>query len=492
MMTNIFLSFFRISVSTGLIVALLILLAPFLNKRYASKWKYWVWILLALRLVIPLGGTDGKSVVDAVFQIKAQTALKSEENEIDNLPGQAEPVGRINVELPAQVTTPISMQFTEGNVSITLLDVAAFVWMLGSVVFISVHLISYLHYNRQVIKKGTSIKDTCILRQVSELKRELHIKCTVHTVRFPDASSPMIIGFFKPVLILPDEKYTSEELFFILKHELVHCKRRDLYIKLLLVAANAIHWFNPFIWIMQKEAAIDMELSCDERVTQGADYAMRKAYTETLLSTLHKGCVKRTALSTQFYGGKQIMKKRFKNILNNGGKKNGAVLLICAAILTATLGTMIGCSVTSEKEEDIHADVQGEAADNEPENIVLNDSQPVVEIPQNGQIHGYISQFDNGSVTIDRQLWVTTEDEDWKPEYNEAAGFEVVDAQEEDIVYPLYKDCTYSVLENHYDPVVELDEEEFKNYLSEMEYPVLWIIQLEDGQITGIREQYVP
>lgn len=384
-----------------------------------------------MRLVIPFGGADGKSVVDALFQIQAQTALKSEENGIDNLPGQAEPVGRINVELPAQMTTPISMQFTEGNVSITLLDVAAFVWMFGSMFFISVHLISYLHYKRQVIKKGTSIKDTCILRQVSELKREMHIKCTVHTVRFPDASSPMIIGFFKPVLILPDEKYTSEELFFILKHELVHCKRRDLYIKLLLVAANAIHWFNPFIWIMQKEAAIDMELSCDERVTQGADYAMRKAYTETLLSTLHKGCVKRTALSTQFYGGKQIMKKRFKNILNNGGKKNG-------------------------------------------------------------QIHGYISQFDNGSATIDRQLWVTTEDEDWKPEYNEAAGFEVVDAQEKDIVYPLYRDCTYSVLENHYDPVVELDEEEFKNYLSEMEYPVLWIIQLEDGQITGIREQYVP
>ncbi len=60
------------------------------------------------------------------------------------------------------------------------------------------------------------------------------------------------------------------------------------------------------------------------------------------------------------------------------------------------------------------------------------------------------------------------------------------------MIYLLHKDCTYFVLENHHDPVVELDEKEFENYLLEMEYPVLWIIQLEEGQIKNIREQYVP
>lgn len=104
---------------------------------------------------------------------------------------------------------------------------------------------------------------------------------------------------------MPDEEYSAEELHFILKHELVHLKRGDVCLKLLLTTANAIHWFNPLIWLMRKEATVDMELSCDERVTQGADYAQRKACTETLLSTLHKQCTKRTVLSTQFYGGKK-------------------------------------------------------------------------------------------------------------------------------------------------------------------------------------------
>ncbi len=149
-------------------------------------------------------------------------------------------------------------------------------------------------------------------------------------------------------MALPKERYSPEELFFILKHELVHLKRGDVYFKLLFVTASAVHWLNPFIWIMQKEAAVDMGLSCDERVTQGANYAARKAYTETLLSMLHKRCDRRTILSTQFYGGTKIMKKRFKNILRKNRKKNGIFILILAVALTMGFGALMGCSIAKE------------------------------------------------------------------------------------------------------------------------------------------------
>lgn len=96
----------------------------------------------------------------------------------------------------------------------------------------------------------------------------------------------MIIGFGRSVLVLPEEAYRPEELVFILKHELVHLKRGDVYVKLLLMASKAVNWFNPIIWMMQKEAVADMELSCDERVVQDTNFSVRKAYTETLFSTL--------------------------------------------------------------------------------------------------------------------------------------------------------------------------------------------------------------
>lgn len=347
-MGNIFLSILGISVSIGLIVIGLIFMTPFLNKRYAAKWKYLIWIFLALRLLVPFSGANGQYVMDRMTQLKVETNSESEENDADNSTDIVIPYRGIVVEIPAQMTAPIKASSEKNTADITMLDIATLVWIIGSLIFISVHFISYSHYKRQVIKKGRMIKETYILSQIFRLKRELHIRRTVCVMEYDEAESPMIIGFIKPVLVLPKEQYDSEELFFILKHELVHFKRGDVYLKLLFVTANAVHWFNPIIWIMQKEAVIDMELSCDERVTQGTSFALRKAYTETLLSMLHKQCVRKTVLSTQFYGGTKIMKKRFKNILARSRKKNGISILICAVVLSITLGMLVGCSVTKE------------------------------------------------------------------------------------------------------------------------------------------------
>ena len=350
-MRNIFLSILGISVSIGLIVIGLIFLTPFLNKRYAAKWKYLIWIFLALRLLIPFSGANGQDVMDRMSQLKVGTNSESEENDANNPTDTAMPYRGIVVEIPAQMTTPIKASSEKSTADITMLDIVTLVWIIGSLIFIFVHLISYSHYKRQVLKNGKMIKETRILSQIFRLKRELHISRTVCVMEYDEAESPMIIGFIKPVLVLPKEQYNSEDLFFILKHELVHFKRGDVYLKLLFVTANAVHWFNPIIWIMQKEAVIDMELSCDERVTQGTSFELRKAYTETLLSMLHKQCVRKTVLSTQFYGGKKIMKKRFKNILIRNRKKNGISILICAVVLSITLGMLVGCSVTKENTE---------------------------------------------------------------------------------------------------------------------------------------------
>ena len=644
MMTNVFLAFLEISASTSLVITVLLLVTPLLNKRYAAKWKYLIWIFLALRLLIPFRGADMQAVMEKLLRMGTRTELQFEEGHTEIPTDMETAPRRVIVRIPSQMTAPIAMQSGKNNNRITLLDIAALAWMLGSLVFLLTNLISYAHYKRQMMKRGNVIKDRRILQQMLELKRELHIKRAVQVMEYSEAASPMIMGFLNPVLVLPKEEYSAEDVFFILKHELVHLKRGDIYVKLLFMAANALHWFNPLIWMMQKEAAIDMELSCDEKVTQGADYAVRKAYTETLLSTLHKQWKKRTVLSTQFYDDKQIMKKRFQNILKKRRKRNGAAVFILAAVFTIGLGTLVECSAGKENTEDItgqeenvgqteraESDIADEStavpaddiSDGEVSNMeaaaentriltIIKEGEPeekqatlvttgifnkeysfylpdgewqkaeadtwrsvanedvqlwaglfekeffdrdrveglytsdgyewengelvkpdeniirkVRMLEDNGDVwcvgysypmeaeegwgrelpviadtfaitvseeimHGYISAFDNGFVTIDRQLWVTFESEDWKPEYNADAGFEVVDAEEEDIIYSIHEDCTFFILENHYDSSIELSEEEFADYLTEMEYPVLWIFTVEEGQITSITEQYVP
>lgn len=322
-MKNLFLSFFEISLSTSLIVLTLLMLSPLLNRRYASKWKYYIWIALAFRLLIPLN---------------PDLSLR-----------------QVTIKVPEEITSPIitntktaipiTLQAEQKFAEATLLDFIAVLWLVVCLCILLVHFLSFLHYKTQIIKKGIYVENSLILHQLLRLRKDLRIKKKIAIIKYSDAVSPMTIGFFRPVIVLPDNEYSQEELFFILKHELIHLKRHDLYFKLLFVITNAIHWFNPFIYIMQKEASSDMELSCDEKVIQGTTYAVRKAYTETLLSALHKQYKKTNSLTTQFYGGNQIMKKRFKNILLKSKKKNGLFILVCAVSITVFLGMMAGCSI---------------------------------------------------------------------------------------------------------------------------------------------------
>ncbi len=351
-MTNIFLSVLAGSISVGLITVMLIALTPFINKRYAAKWKYWIWLFLAVRLLLPFSGTDIRTALQTLQQAKKQTTVQTQQSGTQVLPHEPARLQRVMVELPAQMTVPITVPSKGNSIQTTLLTATVMLWAAGALCFIGFHLISYMRYKRQLLKTGAVIRDNRILCQLMQLKQELAIRRSVLPIEAAAAASPMMLGFFHAVLVLPSTEYSAEELYFILKHELVHLKRGDVNMKLLLTAANAVHWFNPLIWLMRKEAAVDMELSCDERVTQGADLAQRKAYTETLLSTIHKQCTKRTVLSTQFYGGKKVMKKRFQNILRKNRKKNGVGILLFVILLTIGLGMTIGCTATSKPESE--------------------------------------------------------------------------------------------------------------------------------------------
>lgn len=355
-MSGIFLTFLGISVSVGVVIAVLVLLSPLLNKRYAAKWKYFIWIFLAVRLLIPIGGVSGAKEKSA--QPSAKPDVDFSEGFGENIDENALPPVRVVVEIPPQMTAPIAAK-SEKESGITALDIVAWVWAVGGLSFLSVHIVSYLRYRRRVTADGRVVDNIDLLNQFDELKRSLRIDRAVTVMEYRRAESPMIMGFIKPILVLPRESFTAEELYFILKHELVHLKHGDVYFKLLFVAANALHWFNPLVWIMQKEASVDMELSCDERVTKGASIDAKKAYTETLMSTIHKRFSKRTVLSTQFYGGKTIMKKRFSNILTKRVKKCGISVLICAVALALYLGTMVGCTAGKPSDSDAGEDYSG-------------------------------------------------------------------------------------------------------------------------------------
>ncbi len=342
-MRDLFLTILGISISASPVIIFLLIFTPLLNKRFAVKWKYLMWIVIAIRLAIPLhiSAAAPKIVIDIPTLITEPIDI-GDTNAVEITPKTGQKPADTNTE---NFASPLP-QMGHKTFKVTLLDIVVYLWLTGCMLFLSVHIVSFLHYKRQIIKKGIVVEEGFILQQICKLSEGLKINSGIRVMRYEGAGSPMVISFLKPVLVLPNCDYSKEELFFILKHELVHIKRHDIYFKLLFVVANAIHWFNPLIYIMQKEAVVDMELSCDEKVIQETPYAARKAYTEILFATFSKHHRKRTVLTTQFYGDKMVMKRRFRNILTKAPKKNGILFCVCTICIIMFLGMLVGCSTT--------------------------------------------------------------------------------------------------------------------------------------------------
>jgi beta-lactamase regulating signal transducer with metallopeptidase domain len=156
-------------------------------------------------------------------------------------------------------------------------------------------------------------------------------------------SSPVLIGFFNPSILLPEKPIPSDELDYIFRHELTHYKRGDLFMNLLVLLVSAIHWFNPFVYFMAKAIRADCEAACDEKVVAGSCTDTRRRYGETIIAFIGTKNTGSPVLSTYFYGGSNNMKKRLTSIMDTGRKNKWLALLCVMAVIFSTIlsGTVV-------------------------------------------------------------------------------------------------------------------------------------------------------
>ena len=345
-MEDLFLTVFKISLTTSIVIISLIVLGSLINKRYAAKWKYGLWIILALRLIIPFSYElpEAQLQVTIPAEVGSQNMSEMFEAEPSAATAYSEPMVMDPPAPLPQTVAPLSIEpdiRKKSLPSITLLQALSYLWIVGVVCLLLWQLTSYFYYKGKLVKNGKTIKNPILLEELNELCEKLGIRRSITFMTYSKAHSPMVLGFWHPVLVLPKEEYSREESFYILKHELIHLRRHDVLVKFLLLLARDFHWFNPVIYLMHREAVVDMEVACDEAVVRGEAFEQRKAYTETLMSNLHRQRSRGPLLSTQFSGGVRIMKKRFRNILTKANKKSGAILFGIIFVLTITVGAMV-------------------------------------------------------------------------------------------------------------------------------------------------------
>jgi len=95
---------------------------------------------------------------------------------------------------------------------------------------------------------------------------------------------PALFGFFRPTILLPEQLAQSPNLKLIFLHELAHVRRRHVLINWIIIIAQAIHWFNPLVWLALRRLRSDQEILCDLDVVRIIGERETQSYGETLLA----------------------------------------------------------------------------------------------------------------------------------------------------------------------------------------------------------------
>lgn len=173
------------------------------------------------------------------------------------------------------------------------------------------------------------------------LGRELGCRRCPALYRSEGVDTPMLLGLFCPVVLVPAGELDQDGLSLMLRHELAHLRRHDVACKLLFQLVCVLHWFNPLVWWLGREAGRNLELCCDEDVVRGKDRAFRRSYGEVLLKAA-AGRGRLPALSARMGGGKGHLKARLGNLYI---KKKNSGALVCAVLAAAILGgSLVSCS----------------------------------------------------------------------------------------------------------------------------------------------------
>lgn len=158
-----------------------------------------------------------------------------------------------------------------------------------------------------------------------------------------EIASPLVCGLLAPYIYLPTRMdfQNTELLRHIFTHETMHIKRKDNWIKAIMLLTLCLNWYNPLIWIMSKCLSADLETACDEAVLRlYPDEDQRKSYAFSLLAMAITGN-RPTLLYSAF--SKTEVEKRIQSILQY--KKASSLLLIITIFFLACSTTAFATSI---------------------------------------------------------------------------------------------------------------------------------------------------
>lgn len=354
---------FNMSITGSIMFFIFLLLKPITKKHFNSSWHYKMLLLILAFFVIPVDNfiklpinpmhniSNPKIEESRVTEnINKEAEIKGTENNIGiekQMPEDAaEVVDKVKDEDVNQIKEENrEFQNIEFNIDIYK-DMIKYIWIIGVITLLLLKIIPYVRFKSFILKNSTIVEEDDIVKIFNICKEDLNLETKVQLRTYNNVGSPMLIGILHPTVLIPNMDKDYKRLKMIFLHELNHYKRKDIIIKALGLIINAVHWFNPLIYILLKEMDKYCEYSIDEKVVEKMDINDRKYYGETILSLIGNSMLKKSSLTTAMGSSGRQLKTRLENMIYSFKiTRKKQIMSLFAAILILISGFTVACSI---------------------------------------------------------------------------------------------------------------------------------------------------
>lgn len=332
-----------LSLSGTLLMLLVLLPKPLYRERFSRRWQYYIWLVVALRFLLPI--TPDSTFTGYLFArmeavllpdtsenvpVAGMPATEKENDALVPYPKSKSSYADANTPADSPAVTHASETQTDyhaadstsfpDTISRNLATCLFGIWLIVAMILFIRKVTDYRSFLSFLKYGSTPVSDIEILDLLAECQERLNISRRVELCTNPMITSPVMVGFFRPCILLPEEDkpesntpfaslckafdqpnskqkarkqiasmnrdLSREKLYYIFTHELIHYKRQDMLCKWFVQLVLCVHWFNPFVCRLAREMNKACELACDEAVTAGLDDAGKRAYGNTLLAFL--------------------------------------------------------------------------------------------------------------------------------------------------------------------------------------------------------------
>lgn len=344
-------------------VAVFLFIRALFSKKITASAMYVLWILVAVRLLIPTyipvewNLFPAQNIPSITYQVEAV------EDQVTEYFAESEVLteGETNPTIPVTPSDAIDQSVTDNldttiqnntNSTSVVLNTNKVTNNITNHPFLSVWMLGILGFG--LYFAVTNIRFSLRLKRSRIPLSEYECKLPVYLVKWLPA--PCMTGLLHPAIYVNDRIYELEHPEHVILHEYTHYRHKDMLWMLIQTIILCVHWFNPLVWISSYLFRKDCEFACDEAVAKTLSQEDRIAYGKTLVyfETEKRNKYIVFSATTSMSMDAKTMKKRIRIIVGDASKRFISICIVATFIVVLFAGSMFAntSNVNSNAEAD--------------------------------------------------------------------------------------------------------------------------------------------